>query len=337
MMLFSEMDRTDSSPRRYLEPTFSHLDRSARADFDRVRILVEQWFSHMPNQEQQEIQKRVRSDYDFQFHSAFLELYTHEFLLRTGHMVETHPNLACTDRHPDFLARAADSSLTIFECAVATEETAEERGTQARLDALYDAVNRVHSPEYYLELSCEGKPNTPVPEKRWRRQIEDWIKTLSYDEIVRLCRQRLFDQLPKLELRHDGLDLTVTPFPKPQPARGRSGVRPIGMLQSEACWVTSHLRIRDSIEKKATRYGNPELPYVVVVNCLGTHADQEEVQDAIYGSDGIWSSTHPSFTRLSAVIAIRHLFPWSAARADVRLFHNPHASLPYASTLTALV
>ena len=105
----------------------------------------------------------------------------------------------------------------------------------------------------------------------------------------------------------------------------------------EACWVTSRFEIGDSIRKKAKRYGDPKLPYVVVVNCIGVHADQEEIREALYGRDGVWSpKTSPLFTRLSGVATIHHLFPWSVPRADICLFHNPHASFPYASTLTAL-
>jgi hypothetical protein len=336
-MLFSDIQRTDSSPKRYSESAFAHLNRRAREDYDRIRALVEQWFSHIPSGHQHEIHQRIRCGNDLEFHSAFLELYTHELLLETGHHVEIHPDLACTSRRPDFMATATDSSTTIIECAVATEETVEERNAQARLNTFFDAINELHSLDYFLNLSIEGNPETSVPERQWRAEIRRWIETLNYDEIVSLWQQQLFDELPKLKLSHEGLVLTVEPIPKKQSARGKFGVRPIGAQLPEACWVTSRFEIGDSIKKKAKRYGDPKQPYVVVVNCIGVHADQEEVEEALYGRDGVWSpKTSPLFTRLSGVAAIHHLFPWSVPRADICLFHNPHASFPYTSTLTAL-
>lgn len=42
------------------------------------------------------------------------------------------------------------------------------------------------------------------------------------------------------------------------------------------------------------------------------------------------------FRRVSAVLAVHHLLPWSVARADALLFHNPNAAIPYSGALNAL-
>jgi len=164
-----------------------------------------------------------------------------------------------------------------------------------------------------------------------------WIDSLNYDKIATLGQRQPFDHGPRLELNHKGLNLTVEPIAKKGSARGKPGVRPIGIRVPEACWVTSRAKICGSIRKKASRYGELKLPYIVVINCIGAYADWEEIREALYGADGLWHSpTHPSFTRLSGVIAIHGLFPYSVPRAEICLFHNPHASFPYRSTLTTL-
>jgi hypothetical protein len=337
-MLFTEFNRTDSSPKGYMESSFAHLDRRFGANWDRVRDLVEEWLTHWPASLRDRIQERIRSGDDCLFNSTFLELYTHELLLSTGHVkIEVEPRLGGTNKRPDFRVQAADASTTIVECVVVTEMSEEERQTQARLNSLYDALNRIRSPDFYLHLDVEGGPGTPLQIKQWCDQIQDWVGGLDYDHVSMTGKQGLFDQLPRREWTHEGVTLTVRPIVKPESVRGQPGVRPIGTQSFEGHLVTSHVKIRDSIRKKATRYGDPKLPFVVVANCIGDDADHEEIQDSLYGANGLWRSTNPPlFTRLSGVIVVHPLFPWSVPRADICFFHNSHARHPYRSALTDL-
>src|SRR3954452_19097862 len=50
MRLFSEAERKDKSPARFSESDFEFLDRVAGAHWDRVRALLEQWFTDHPAQ-----------------------------------------------------------------------------------------------------------------------------------------------------------------------------------------------------------------------------------------------------------------------------------------------
>jgi hypothetical protein len=101
--------------------------------------------------------------------------------------------------------------------------------------------------------------------------------------------------------------------------------------------VTSHNEIRETVRDKAGRYGTPNRPYIVVVNCLGELADEEEIHGAMFGHSGLWrNADNPTHTRVSAVLSLHHLLPWSIAVASARLFQNPHATFPYSGTLATL-
>ena len=53
--------------------------------------------------------------------------------------------------------------------------------------------------------------------------------------------------------------------------------------------------------------------------------------------DGVWTSKPgPRYTRLSAALVVVGLSPWNLPRANIRLYHNPWANLPYNSELTLL-
>ena len=328
-MIFSKKARTDTSPKSYSESTYSYLNRSARPEYDRIRTLIEGWCGHVPDDERHEFVQRITSGDDLAFHSAFLELYTHELLLATGHSVTFHPQLPGTSKRPDFLVTDGDGNEAIIECTVATEDSDSDRAAQARLNTLYDAINRVNCPGLFLHLRIAGTPNTPVAGKRWRKKIQQWVNSLNYDSLLAMDSVPSHAELPRLEICHDGLHVTILPIPKTPSARGR-GQRPIGMQSFPGCMVTSHNEIRKTVRDKTGRYGSMTRPYVIVVNCLGPLADDEEIQWAVFGHAGIWSNPdNPAHTRISAVFALNHLFPWSIAVAYARLFPNPNAAFPY--------
>ena len=43
--------------------------------------------------------------------------------------------------------------------------------------------------------------------------------------------------------------------------------------------------LRRSIEKKATKYGRLDLPYVIAVDNLGLHGDEIHIENALFGGE----------------------------------------------------
>ncbi len=335
-MIFSQNIRTNTSPKSYTESIFLYLDRSARPEYGRIRALIEDWCNRTPEAERHEFIQRITSGDNLAFHSAFLELYTHELLLTTRHLVVFHPELTGTSKRPDFLATDPNGNKLIVECTVATEDSDADRAAQARLNMLYDSINQVNCDDVFLDLRIAGVPNTPVSGRRWRREIQRWVDSLDYETLLAMGPVPNDPELPRLDLNHDGLHVTIKPILKKPEARGK-GQRPIGLQSFEGCMVTSHNEIRETIRDKAGRYGTPTCPYVVVVNCLGELADEEEIHSAMFGHSGIWhNADNPTHTRVSAVLALHHLLPWSIAVSSARLFQNHHAAFPYSGALATL-
>ncbi|MCD0458621.1 hypothetical protein [Roseiconus lacunae] len=335
-MIFTQTIRKDTSPKSYTESTFSYLDRSSRPDCGRIRSLITDWCDRVPNDERHEFVQRIKSGDDIAFHSAFLELYTHELLLSTHHTVAFHPSLPGTTKRPDFLVTDNAGNEAIVECTVATEDSDADRAAQARLNTLYDSINRVKCDDVFLALRIAGTPDTPVPGRRWRRSIQQWVDALDYEGLLAMGPVPNDADLPRLDLEHDGVHVTIKPIPKKPSARGK-GQRPIGIQSFQGCTITSHNEIRDTVREKAGRYGTMTRPYIVVVNCLGPLADEEEIHGAMFGFSGIWRNVdNPTHTRVSAVLAFQQLLPWSIAVVSARLFQNPDPSFPYTGPLVTL-
>jgi hypothetical protein len=328
-MFFTSQLRTDAAPRRYSESSYAHLDRRAGRDFDQVRNQIEVWAGALPQSVFSEVQRRMQSGDEREFESAFFELYVHELLVKAGHSVAHHPSLAETKKRPDFLA-AAQGRTVIVEASVVTETADKDRANEARLNSLYDAINqRIKSPDYWIALDVEGVTSTPIPVAAWAAKLQAWIDSLDYSTTTAASES--------FEISQDSAIFHFRVLSKSESMRGNDKVRPLGALSSGAEWVNSRFDVARTLRRKAARYGKLSHPYVIAINCLGPNCDWEEIRDGVFGTDGLWRSVErPVFTRVSAVVAVHHLLPWSIARAGVLVFPNPNAALPYLGPLTAL-
>jgi hypothetical protein len=165
--------------------------------------------------------------------------------------------------------------------------------------------------------------------------------------------------VPHWRFQYGGWKIDFFPIPKSTALRGKPGVRPIGMQFYGFHFVESVSAIRGALIKKAKRYGDLDLPYVIAVNILDYDADRIDFVDALFRNEqfimgvnpngivmepkmirkpnGLWYSTNgPRYTRVSAVIFAEHIMPWSLPRAFLCLYHNPWAKKKYSSILTRL-
>ncbi len=248
----------------------------------------------------------------------------------TGHNLQIHPKIDGTQKRPDFRATDTSTRTAILECKVVTETPEDEAAEESRFADILDAIEtKVETPDFFLMVDRKGVIRQPIDCGRLCRKITDWLGGLNY----------AWKGLPVFEYRdkkNPRFFLEIKPHHKRPSDRGKSGVRTIIALPIVAGFVVSHTDICKAIRRKAGRYGQVSLPFVIIVNCIGQMADIEEIQEAIYGSEGLWPSGRKEHTRVSAVLACLHLFPWSIAKADVRLYHNPHAAHPYDGPLTML-
>ena len=115
-------------------------------------------------------------------------------------------------------------------------------------------------------------------------------------------------------------------------------MRPSGM-------VRPHEAIAAAIRRKASRYGDLNLPYIVAVNVFETFANYKSVIDALFGTeavvarryghecvrnpDGVWYGRGgPTYSRVSAVLSTERLSAWDIGQRSLRLIHNSWTTRP---------
>lgn len=358
MSLFDRIERDDYGPALYAEPQFNYLNRSARPGVQKIRDVLEDWLSHYADDHRPDLRARFRSTDDSQHRSAFFELFLHELLLRLDCRVEIHPTVPNTIRHPDFLAESQGGTRFYLEGVLATDESRAETAARARTNAVYDALNRLDSPNFFLGMRLRGAPETPPPARLIRTFLEERLAPLNPDEIAPNAETVGFNAFPHWRYEAEGWSIDFFPIPKSPGLRGKPGVRPIAIQFDSVKWLDSRIPIRNAIVEKGKRYGELDLPYVVAVDALGEFVDRTDVMEALFGKekfifrgdlatprgpefarepDGAWtSSTGPRYTRVSAVLVAVRLHPWNVSSAPLCLYHNPWARRPYDADLNRL-
>lgn len=359
MILFDDIERTDTAYADYSEPHYTYLNRSGRPAFDSIRRLTEDWLAEYPRPHQRELIARLRTSDNVQFQSAFFELYLYHLFRFAGARVTVHPYRGKGSRRPDFRVTFPNARPFLVEAVTVTEDSAADRIASKRLSVVYDVLNRAKSPDFFFHLRHYGLPRTPIPGARIRKAVESWLRDVDYTA-VRNAVQGGDYKTPSLEFEHDGCRLQISLFPVSEGRRGAADHRPIGVLGSGvARMVENWTSIRDGIKAKASRYGRLRQPYLVAVNAADQSAEQIDVMQALFGQEtvvydtidgrmhgeprlrrtpnGAWAGPKgPVNRRVSGILSVGSLLPWTVAVHRPVIYHNPWARYPLASCMSFL-
>jgi hypothetical protein len=353
MQLFDEIERTDVGPATHTEDSYTYYNRSGRVGIVRIRELLQSWFDRYPETEEEELAARFRADFD----SAFFELFLHELLLRLGIEVIPHPTLDNeVATRPDFGLRG-ESSAAYLEARVARDESDERRRKRKVLGIIYDQINSLSIPDYFLrivdvELISGNQPSM----SRLGQELVAWIDTLDYGALRR--RQpdlESLDELPTWTFADDAVRVEISACPVSESRRGASDHRPIGIYPFESRWGGSDASLRRALERKGTKFGSLNSPFIIAVNSLSSWGfDRIDHMQALFGTEqilverggpepqmvrapnGFWYGPNgPQHTRVSGALFCQ-VGPWNVHSASLCLYHNPWAQFAYEGELTQL-
>lgn len=360
MALFDVVTRSDRRLPRDNEPLFNYLNTSGRSSVDGIRTTLEAWFQRIPEAGKTDLRARFRSPTDSQHQSAFFEIYLHHLLCCMGFSAIPHPNVSGeVGTHPDFVVLKGDKRCFYLEATLALP-SGNESAENIRIAQVYDTLNAMESPNFFLAIRLRGAPATPPPGARLRHVLERWLSDLDPDVLRQKFDAVGLDGLPAKEWSHDGWDLSFFPIAKPPSLRGQQGIRPIGMKMSEMRIVNSRTAIKTAVCNKATKYGNLDLPFVVGVNAIDKFrfARDRDIIYALLGEEnvtdtqradgtierkpgrtknGAWIGPHGlRNTRVSAALVFLNMDEWNMGKQSPTMIHNPGAARPLSHDLCPL-
>jgi len=348
MLLFDTPAGTDRGPAKHGEPHYDYLCRTGRLPFLRVREVMESWLAQFPSHHQEELTLRLRSRDNHHFEAAFFELYLHELFRRLGYSMEVHPRAGDRNKRPDFLATENRRGALLIEAASVCEMSDAARAAQARLNTVFDALNRVHCPDYFMEVECYGTLTSPLPGGKLRHELRRFLNSLDYEAARQVVSAGGLAKLPKFEFTHDGFRLEIGVLPVSPQKRGHPEHRPLGLYgPGEVRLVDNRTPLRDKLCQKAGHYGRLRRPLLIAINAAGRHLDGIDVTEALFGKES-WAFSpladelnEPVFRRVpngalfgpkgprnrnvSAALFVSSLLPWTVASAQPVTYHNPWA------------
>ena len=274
-------------PKRYGEAIYAYYRDSERPGVAAIRNLLEEWFLEIPPNERQDLQQRFRSPIERHHRSAVFELYLHHFLLRCGFQIEFHPDIPGVTTHPDFLVSRDGQALFYLE-AIAVSNSAREEADTNRMNQVYDVLNNLQSPDFYLGMRLEGAPETQPTGARLRGELARWLATLDREAIRQSFLEERYEDVPTYEWNHDGWRILFEPMPKGDEARGNTSVRPIGMaMPMRARQLTLDESLKDGVAAK-DRYGRVALPLVVAIQVVDEFRIAKiDVMNGLFGPEAI--------------------------------------------------
>jgi hypothetical protein len=351
--VFDDIDRVDASPSKHSEGAFAFLNRVAGLFWDRTRSTVADWFGRLPTSVQVDVLGRIRSGDDRQFTAAFWEMYVHESLTREGFTLVPHPAIAGTSSRPDFAATRRD--LSFYVEATVIGESASAAAAERRRNVVYDSLNELDSPNFFLGVEVEAEGAASPSARRLRRDLERWLASLDPDETTRaLEAASRLEALPTFLWQYEGWVASFRAIPKKPESRGKPGVRPLGMMgPARAMAVDDVGEVRNDLSEKARKYGQPDRPFLIAASVESPFFDDDyTMSGALFGReavqfdpetlashhvrtpDGLWAGPGgPRNTRVAAVLAGRNVRPWHFVDREPVVWHNPWATLPLRDVL----
>jgi len=341
--LFDDIERDDHAPASYRDNEFAFMNRSARPAAEKVRRVLEQYFARYCEDEQATFRDRSRSE----FPAAVFELIVHEYLHRVAGDVKCHPDVGSKGRYPDFVATFPDGFQAVVEAVLALDDRRDRLELPASIEAgLLDDLNRAESPSFFLSIvDVENQRQRQLPGNKMRAFLRKGMAQYDPDQVAQDFEDGA--ALPRIVFEDQEDRVVIDLIPKSPEARGDHSIRPVGKGLTKCRYGGSSKSIRHSIARKAKRYGDLGMPYVVVANCIGEWGyDEGEILEAMFGTevmtvkpgdpsfnvrrkpDGVWRGPEgPHNTTLSAVL-VASVLPWNLPRAEFRLLHNPWAKHP---------
>ena len=344
-MLFEERERSYFGPRRWAEPHYSFLNRSAHPAEAGVRALMNRWYREYPETARADLRGRFRSKDIGQHTGALNELFLHALFRRLGYRIDVAPAGSDNRSRPDFLL-ASDAMPNFDLEATVAEVSGEERSRRLRAARIYDAIDRLDSPDFMLAIKSWSGPDIDPPTRNLRDELQKWLNGLDVNLVPATPR---LDDRPSYDFNYGSWQIEFWAIPIEDKHLELDDDRMVGVRFTGIHKLDSAGHIRRALEDKTTKYGPRDRPFVIVVSAgadnpfisvrslrlalfghnTAVFDDQgRHVASRQNGSGVLWHHVLPVNTRVSGVILVKRLDAWNVSTRMPIYMENPWAEHP---------
>ncbi len=348
LFLFDKFLRIDPTPAKYTESSFDALNRLSWNSATAIRDTLEQLFSKYPDNHKKELRARFRNSSVSDHKGALFELILYSLFTKMSYDVKINPQTSSGT--PDFFIESKQKERFFLEATIANPKTFKDSPSE---NVVLDEINTLECQDYWLSLHTRGTLNGIPPLKQIKREIQNWIDQLEYDQVkVDINNSK---KCPTYVVKYLDWTLTIEAFPTGQQFRTKPH-RPIGVGPTHAGFVNSAKPIINAVHEKAKKYKSIDAPLVIAVNSLELlGADRIDILEALFGYESdtdrpnvariipkscihetnhIWNSNKN--TGVSALLIFDALSESSLASNKYCIYENPWTSHPVPNALRCL-
>lgn len=326
-MLFKEGVRTNKGHRKRKFSMYEFLDDSAWSICDLLRGYLSLWATDFKNDK--EWISRFTSRDSKQNHSAELELILYTILKNKGFRIEKHPDLG-KEKRLDFKVSPPESDPMLIECTLAGDsfDSLSDQNLKATIEEIIDEIEYY---PYFINVTFNTLSKKSISQKKLLRFLEEVrVKSEGISNEALFHINHSFDD--------SGWQLEFSMLRKPEPARKRS----LGFMMNHAKAInTSKPLITSLNDKKPSRYGIIEQPYIICVNTSDQFGSEECFSEALFGqygkdfvytdrifSDGFFLNKEKQNTTVAGILFFHNFGSYMLDKAECSLWHNPYAKFP---------
>jgi hypothetical protein len=222
--LFSPGVRTRTRPQAYSESEYAFLNDCAWLACERARSELDEWYLRLPEHARASIRTRFRNTSRGHHLGALIELYLHESFRRLGFEIDLDVGRENARRpRPDFLLTNHETAFYAEATAALGADLLGDRRKRPPAGALYDAINRVRTPNFCVGLNVDAWGTRTPGKRNVIKPVEDWLASLDPDEV--LTDHGRGQGPPQRGLKFDDWEVVLTAIPVSPEHRGKPGRR----------------------------------------------------------------------------------------------------------------
>ena len=246
-------------------------------------------FEELPAQARNSVRGRFENNEDDQHVAASFELLIHALLLRLGCTVEVEPEVGPEGKRPDFLVHSAGQRFYL-EVTV-SRALGELRSKTAHEQQVYDWINQIDSPNFWLSLRSTGKLGSMPRRHKVVDPFVELMRQSDVDEVWRSVEAGDTQMMPSALIEHEGWVLRGQLLPKP-PHRRENGKSPTIGVYSGGAWQSIVPDLIRKVTRKAAqkRVGDLDAPLVIAMTSLDGFFDVRN--EALRVLVGDFDATH---------------------------------------------
>lgn len=339
-MFFEERERNDTTRRLPEESSYEYLNRAKGSVFTWTRKIIEDFLQKYPMEEKPRIIKDLKSKEDYDFLSAFFEIYLYNLMLCLGaNEIVIHPSLPSGNTKPDFLIKFPNSCEFYLEAKLIYQSPLMSKNKKllTQLKAEIDKAFKGTRYNFHIH-AVQGEMDNSLSFRKISQDLFSWVQTLHRKKIIRVQYKK--SKPPKKTIGNQKWSIEIEAFILRKGKTVQESAIQLAFFDPSG--GNNPYKI---ISQKVKHYKDIDKPFIMAINDISIWSiDYHYLFNLLFGQEsmtfyqnnkqsqwtrlanGLWTKPGCKHKRLSAILFTGGLMPYNCSDKDIVLIHHPEAT-----------